>query len=575
MASCRLIRTAIATVLLVTAATVHAQDCVTQSVSVAQPVVFPNRAAGPVAWSGSIIGMAKGATDGSNAIYFATYDRNLNQLTDDRLVASQSAGRAIKLLWTGSEFGLFYRTPGSQFVLQRASANGDLIGAPIIVSPHNAADDQEFDFIWDPFRQLYLSALTVRTGFNPGLHLVGIAPDGSVAIDQLVSFFVGDRPAPRISVTQSGIIGIVWGYPDTGVGPGLSFVTLDATNAPRPYQQIAGYGTTSRIATDGTFFAVAYNKPKLGGGSDIRWARISAATGDIVAPESLLLTGKGLDAAPVWLLWNPLRNEWAMSYLDAVIGFGVFPPEYRLHRFLSDGTTLGDSLFTDDPVKSVISGEHAFVPAGFGYLTTTERNYSRAEGSESYLIRNCPLAAIITTSRQPVVGLPVTFGTIISGGVQPLTYFWDFGDANFSGQPNPTHTFVQPASYRVTLTVTDATNATYIAQQVYNVASDPCSGMPLVLPITVTADKPFALPNDLVTFRATPPSSSPTGVLYRWNFGDGSATVDAGGIVTHRFTRQGTFIVTATPSVNGCSAASGTPVSVRVTVSSKQRAARR
>jgi len=575
MVTCRLIRAAVATVLLIGAVGAHGQECVTQSVSVAQPIVFPNRAAGPVAYSGSIIGMAKGATDGSNAIYFATYDRNLKQLTGDRLVAPESAARASKLLWNGNEFGIFYRTPGSQFVLQRASVNGDLIGAPIIITPHSSAIDQEFDFTWDPFRQLYLSALTVRTGFNPGLHLIGIGRDGSIQIDQLVSFFVGGSPAPRIAVTASGIIGIVWGYPDTAAGPALSFVTLDAANTPRPYQQITAFGTSSRIATDGNVFAVAFNVPRTGGGSEIHWVRVSAATGDIASPESRLLAGKGVDAAPVWLLWNPVRQEWAMSYLDAVIGFGVFPPEYRLHRFLSDATTLGDSLFTDDPLKSVIAGDYAFVPAGLGYITTTERNYSRSEGSESYLIRNCPLTATITTSRQPVVGLPVTFGAAISGGIQPVTYFWDFGDATISLVPNPVHSYPLPGAYHVTLTVTDATGATYVAQQTYNVVTDPCNGMPLLLPITVTADKLIALPNDLVTFRATPSSPAAGVVLYTWNFGEGSPGIAAGAVVTHRFTRIGTYLVTATPSLNGCTASSGTSVSVRVTVSSKQRAARR
>jgi hypothetical protein len=571
---CRVLRAAAATVLLIGGVAAHAQDCVSQSVSVAQPFTVPNRAAGPVAYTGSIIGMAKGATDGSNAIYFATYDRNLNQLTDDRLVASQSSERAYKLFWTGTEFGIFYRTPGSQFVLQRASANGDLIGGPLVVSPHAAADDQEFDITWDPFRHLYLMALSIRTGFDPGLHLIGIGTDGSIAIDQLVSFFVGDRPAPRIAVTSAGIIGIVWGYPDTATATGLSFVTLDATNAPRPYVQVATAGTTARIATDDTSFAVAFNALKAGGGSEIHWTRVSAATGEVVAPESLLLTGKGLDAAPVWLLWNPLRHEWAMSYLDAIIGFGVFPPEYRLHRFLVDGTTLGDSLFSEDPVKSIFSSPYPFVPAGLGYIATTERNLSRSDGSESYLISNCPLAAIITASRTPAVGVPVGFGAAITGGNQPLTYFWDFGDATFSSQPNPQHTFVQPGSYDVTLSVTDATSATYVATQRYVVGSDPCAGATFVLPVTVTADKPLALPNDLVTFRAVPASGA-TNVLYLWNFGDGSSIAQAGPIVTHRFDRMGTFVVTVTPSLNGCAATNSTPVTIKVTVSSKRRAVKR
>jgi hypothetical protein len=575
MVKCRLIRAAVATVLLVAAATVHAEDCISASASVAQPVVFPNRAAGPAATSGNVIGLAKGATDGSNAIYFATYDRNLNQLTPDRLVASASSERAMKVVWNGVDFGIFYRTPGSQVVLQRASANGDLIGGPIVIAPHNASSEQQTDFVWDPVRQLYLMPLSVRNGFNPGLHLIGATRAGVVELDQIISFFIGDEPAPQIAVTSTGIIGIVWGYSPTGFGSGLTFVAIDSQNVPHGFVQITPNGTSARIASDGTNFAIAFNAPQPSGpGTEIHWVRTSAATGEVVIAERNLLTGRGLDAAPVSLLWSATRNEWALSYLDASIGFGQFAPEYRLRRFANDGTSLGDSLVSEDPLKSVVSSPYPLVASGLSYIATSERSFGREQGSESYLIRNCPLTAAITTSRTPVLGLPVTFGVDLTGGIGPFTYFWDFGDSRFAMTANPTQSYQQPGSYRVTLTVTDATGATFIAQRVFNVVPDPCNGTPLVLPIAVTTDKPLALPNDVVTFRATPLSSlQDAPILFTWNFGDGTSA-SAGPIVTHRFATTGTFTVRATPSISGCSAATGTPVVVRVTVSSKRRAAR-
>lgn len=576
MVKCRLFSAAVATVLLVAgAAAAQAQECISTSVSVAQPVVFPNRAAGPLAVAGNVIGVAKGATDGSNAIWFATYDRNLNQLTPDRLVTSESSSRGIKVLWTGSEFGIVYRTPGSQFAIQRASATGDLIGIPIILAAHNASSDQEADFVWDPTRQLYLMALSIRNGFNPGLHLVGYTRDGAVALDQLVSFFIGDPASPQIAVTPSGVIGIVWGYTPSGFGSGLTFVAIDPNNVPHGYVQITANGSTARIATDGTNFAIAFSATQPSGtGTEIHWVRTSAATGDIAISERNLLTGKGVDAAPVSLLWNATRNEWALAYLDAIIGFGNFPPEYRLHRFASDGTTLGDSTFSDDPLKSVVSSPYPIAILGTGYVGSTERSFGREQGSESYLVRNCPLTAAITTSRTPVVGLPVTFGADTSGGIGPLTYFWDFDDGRFSTAANPVQSFQQPGTYRVKLTVTDSTGATFVVQKPFTVTSDPCNGTPLAYPITVTADKPLTIPNELVTFRAQPATPTTPAPLITWDFGDGTAPVAAGPIVTHRFATTGRFTVTATPSLNGCTASSGTPVQVRVTVSSKRRAAR-
>src|SRR5437660_11943132 len=66
-----------------------AAQCVSTLVPVSQPVVFPNRAAGPIAWTGSLFGMAKQDADSStNAIWSAVYDANLNQVRADRLIVA-------------------------------------------------------------------------------------------------------------------------------------------------------------------------------------------------------------------------------------------------------------------------------------------------------------------------------------------------------------------------------------------------------------------------------------------------------------------------------------------------------
>src|SRR5260370_27555330 len=99
MISRRFLRVVLAAMMLAVAVELHADDCVAQNVSVAQPVVFPNHAAGAIATNGSVIGVAKGATDGSPAIYFATYDHTPNQLTPGVPVALQSVERPLGLLF--------------------------------------------------------------------------------------------------------------------------------------------------------------------------------------------------------------------------------------------------------------------------------------------------------------------------------------------------------------------------------------------------------------------------------------------------------------------------------------------
>jgi hypothetical protein len=46
------------------------------------------------------------------------------------------------------------------------------------------------------------------------------------------------------------------------------------------------------------------------------------------------------------------------------------------------------------------------------------------------------------------------------GGVEPYTWYWDFGDGTNSTQQNPQHAYTQEGEYDVILIVTDATNQT-------------------------------------------------------------------------------------------------------------------
>lgn len=55
---------------------------------------------------------------------------------------------------------------------------------------------------------------------------------------------------------------------------------------------------------------------------------------------------------------------------------------------------------------------------------------------------------------------PIQFTGSASGGIEPYTWLWDFGDEDTSDEQNPTHTYSEPGEYEVTLTVTDAISDT-------------------------------------------------------------------------------------------------------------------
>jgi hypothetical protein len=58
------------------------------------------------------------------------------------------------------------------------------------------------------------------------------------------------------------------------------------------------------------------------------------------------------------------------------------------------------------------------------------------------------------------VGEDIDFQGFATGGTEPYTWAWDFGDGNTSDVQNPTHAYEAAGVYNVTLTVTDAMSDT-------------------------------------------------------------------------------------------------------------------
>jgi uncharacterized repeat protein (TIGR01451 family) len=57
------------------------------------------------------------------------------------------------------------------------------------------------------------------------------------------------------------------------------------------------------------------------------------------------------------------------------------------------------------------------------------------------------------------VNTPVTFTSATTGGSDPKSYSWDFGDGLTSAETNPIHNYTVPGIYSVVLTVTDGTSS--------------------------------------------------------------------------------------------------------------------
>ncbi|HEY0140734.1 MAG TPA: PKD domain-containing protein [Thermoanaerobaculia bacterium] len=451
---------AVMAVLLVAATVATAAECISKTQLIATRSVLPNRVAGPVAWSGSVLAVAKQETGSAKAIHVALYDQNLNAVTADVAVAEASSEGPVAILWNGLEFGLFYRGADSRIRLQRVSQAGELVGGALITPNHGGFAEDEFHVVWDPTRSAYVMARTITQGGERGLWLEVIERDGRTRADRQIELFPA-RPGanPRVAVTQNGTIGIFYKH---AITEQLTLLRIDASETLHAAIPVA---TTPGLSYDvharNNVFGVVRRIPFGGSRTEIRWLALDH-TGAVVTGDRQLLESRGRDVGPVSLRGN--EEEWALSYVDSPLGFDIDRGEFRLHRFTTAGGRISDTLFSNDRSRFNALGSDPFVWTGASYVMSAEFTVSASEGSDSYLLSHCPIRATAAASKTTILLYdPVTFSAAVQGGTGPYRYQWDFGDRNFGNGSPVSHLYLHTGTYTAIVTVTDAAGGTSIS----------------------------------------------------------------------------------------------------------------
>ncbi|MFA6888660.1 MAG: PKD domain-containing protein [Candidatus Woesearchaeota archaeon] len=138
-----------------------------------------------------------------------------------------------------------------------------------------------------------------------------------------------------------------------------------------------------------------------------------------------------------------------------------------------------------------------------------------------------------TSGQEP---LTVEFSEIITNGIEPFTYIWNFDDGSTSTDAEPTHVF-NIGTYIVTLTITDATGETAQDTETITVSTD--------LPaIAVASATPTSGEPTLWVQFSSEGSSGDEPLLYSWTFGDGESSTRAN--PGHYYDEEGTYTAVLT-----------------------------
>lgn len=440
--------TAMAVLLLITAAGTASAQCVSDVREIYSRSSSSSLVAGPFAWSGSILAVAaKQVSTGS--MWLSFFSETGDQLFPNTKVPSTENSELIDVVWTGTEFGFFYESEDHRFMLRRVSTTGELIGGaiePLTKTNVRLGDTDDLDIIWSSKENAYLVARTVNTP-SRSVRLTTIERTGALRDDKQIAV-----PAPnslvRVGETESGIIAVFYEQDGTRHIMMAPFQDDDLNLIRKVWPQA---GTDLVIAARANDFVLARTMTQSDARKAIRW-KIVDSDGNEVREEARLAIGTGKDVAAVSILAR--GNEIALGYLESRDGFDMQVGSYRIRRVTTEGEILSDTFFAAaDSTRRRAQSKDDFVWTGTAFLTVAVRDTEA--GDDSFIIRLCPLKAEISGPRVLHPGNTVTYTATVEGGVPSYEYSWKWGEFNTATGPSVPIRIDAVGTHRLTLTVTD------------------------------------------------------------------------------------------------------------------------
>jgi PKD repeat protein len=208
--------------------------------------------------------------------------------------------------------------------------------------------------------------------------------------------------------------------------------------------------------------------------------------------------------------------------------------------------------FGDGQTGSGASSTHAFQSGGAFNVTLTVTNDRSVQASTSQVVSvgsSDPFTGDwVISPLNPVINSPVLFNADqvqTSAGHQVTQFNWTFGDGSGGTGFQTQHTYTQPGTYNVVLSVTDdiGRKKVFTAKPI-----TVGTGAPNVV-ITFSPNAPTIGPSGSVTVLFNSSGTTTNGgaaiVSYQWDFGDGSPLSGAAN-PPHPYTAAGAYVVTLT-----------------------------
>src|ERR671918_172769 len=200
---------------------------------------------------------------------------------------------------------------------------------------------------------------------------------------------------------------------------------------------------------------------------------------------------------------------------------------------------------------------HTFEEAGIYNvtLTATDTDDQDASASIEISVEEAPPAlpptiaepltvGIISNSTEGVAPATFEFQANLTGGTEPYTYLWDFGDGSEeSDEQTVLHTFEEAGIYNVVLTITDE-NGEEASDNLEITVNEPSPTIAEPLTAEIISNGTEGVPPATFEFQANLTGGTEP-YTYLWNFDDGSEESDEQ-TVLHTFEEAGIYNVTLT-----------------------------